>query len=126
VDFCHTETWKLEYSYSDQEGYHFMNPETFEDTVLPTDTVEEHKKFLIENSSYDIMVVDDKPIQVQLPSAVVMTVVEAPEGIKGDTASNVQKPVTTESGLSVQVPLFVKKDDKIKVSTENGGYLGRA
>lgn len=126
VDFCHTESKKLEYSYQDDMGFHFMDPESFEDTVLPAETVEGVEKFLVENSLYDILYVDDKPISVELPSAVEMTVIDAPEGVKGDTASNVQKPVTVSTGLSVMVPLFIKKDEVIRVSTEDGSYLGRA
>ena len=126
VDFCHTSTAKLEFSYIDDQGYHFMDPESFEDTVLPADICDPQKKFLVENQSYDILLVDDVALEVQLPSAIEMKVVDAPEGIKGDTASNVQKPVTMETGLSVQVPLFIKQDEVIRVSTEDGSYLGRA
>lgn len=126
VEFCHTESQRLEFSYADQEGYHFMNTETFEDIILEEGKVEDQKKFLVENNQYDILFVDDAPLRVDLPSAVEMLVVEAPEGIRGDTASNVQKPVTTSSGLVVQVPLFIKKDEVIRVSTETCEYLGRA
>lgn len=126
VEFCHTETHKLEYSYIDDMGYHFMDPETFEDTVLPTEICETYKDFLVENGSYDIMLVDGKPVDINLPSSVDMKVVDAPEGIKGDTASNVQKPVTLETGLKVMVPLFIKQDEIIRISVENKEYLGRS
>lgn len=126
VDFLHTGTSKLEFSYVDDMGYHFMDPESFEDSVLPTEICEEYKHYLIENKTYEIRLVDDKPVDINMPSAVEMKVVDAPEGIRGDTASNVQKPVTTETGLSVQVPLFIKQDEIIRVSTEDGSYLGRA
>ena len=63
---------------------------------------------------------------VQLPAAVQMKVIEAPEAIKGDTVSNVQKPVTMETGLVVHVPLFIKQGEIIKVNTEEGSYMGRA
>ena len=126
VDFCHTETHQLEYSYADQEEYHFMDPESFEDIILPTEILEDQKVFLVENNVYDVLFVDDKPVQVQLPAAVEMKVIEAAEGVRGDTAANVQKPVTTESGLVVQVPLFIKKDEVIRVSTSDKSYLGRA
>ncbi len=126
VEFMHTTTAKLEYSYIDDMGYHFLDPESFEDTVLPAEICEEIAKFLIETNTYDILLVDGKAVEVNLPAAVEMKVVDAPEGVKGDTASNVQKPVTTESGLSVMVPLFIKKDEVIRVSTETGDYLGRA
>lgn len=126
VEFCHTETHKLEYSYIDDMGYHFMNTETFEDTVLPVEVCEDKKDYLVENRAYDILFVDDKPVTVNLPSSVDMTVIDSPDAVKGDTASNVQKPVTMETGLVVQVPLFIKKGEVLKISTENGGYLGRA
>ena len=72
------------------------------------------------------MVVDEKALSIELPSTVTLKVVESSEGIKGDTASNVQKPAKLETGLVVQVPLFIKEGEIIKVSTEDGSYLGRA
>lgn len=126
VEFCHTETNKLEFSYVDDQGYHFMDPETFEDTILPTEVCEDSKKYLVETRGYDILFVDEKPVSVNLPSSVEMKVIEAPDAVKGDTASNVQKPVTMETGLIVNVPLFIKNGELLKISTEDGGYLGRA
>lgn len=126
VEFCHTESRALEFSYIDDQGYHFMDPETFEDTVLPAEIIEDQKEFLVENNAYDILFVDDKAVQMQLPAAVEMKITEAPDAIRGDTAGNVQKPVTTESGLVVQVPLFIKLNEVIRVSTTDKSYLGRA
>ena len=126
VEFCHTETHKLEFSFVDQEGYHFLDTETFEDVVLDDKKVEDQKKYLVENNHYDILFVDGVAIRIELPTAVEMKVVEAPEGVRGDTASNVQKPVTTESGLIVQVPLFIKQNEVIKVNSDTGEYIGRA
>ncbi|MDR2200721.1 MAG: elongation factor P [Puniceicoccales bacterium] len=126
VEFCHVSTETLEYSFSDDQGIHFMHPETFEDTVLPRDLVTEQKQYLIPNHSYDLLFVDDKAVEVRLPAFVEMTITESPEGIRGDSASNVQKPAKTETGLALQVPLFVKEGDKIRVSTDTGKYLGRA
>lgn len=126
VDFFHTESIKLEFSYVDQEGYHFIDPESFEDTVLPADTIGEDKEYLVENSGYDILFVDGKAVKIQLPASVAMKVVESADGIRGDTASNVQKPAKMQTGLMVQVPLFIKEGEIIRVSTENGTYLGRA
>jgi len=122
----HTSTAKLEFSYTDDEGYHFMDPESFEDTVLPSEICDDYKNYLVETNIYDILMVDDKPVDINLPSAVEIKVIDAPEGIKGDTASNVQKPVTLSTGLSVMVPLFIKNDEVIRVSTADGTYLGRA
>ncbi|MDR2677160.1 MAG: elongation factor P [Puniceicoccales bacterium] len=126
VEFCFMERKKLEYSYRDGDGYHFIHPETFEDTLLSMNILEEKEKFLVENTAYDIMFVDEKPIDLDLPAAIEMTVSESAEGIRGDTASNVQKPAKLETGLVVQVPLFIKPGDRIRVSTENATYLGKA
>lgn len=126
VDILRTETQKLEFSYVDTEGYHFMDPETFEDTVLEESLLKDSKPFLVENQTYDVLFVADRAIQIQLPAAIEMEVTESPEGIRGDTASNVQKPATLQTGLIVQVPLFIKQGEKIRISTEDKTYLGRA
>lgn len=126
VEFMHTETQRLEFSYVDADGYHFMNTETFDDTVLTENLVSEHTNFLAEGTEYDILFVDDRAIQIQLPASVELKVIESPEGIKGDTASNVQKPATLETGLIIQVPLFIKEGELIRVSTDGANYMGRA
>lgn len=126
VEILHTESRELEFSYKDETGYHFMDPETFEDTVLPTKSLEDQKDFLIENQLYSVLFVDDRPLRLNLPSAVEMEIIDAPEGVRGDTASNVQKPVTAQTGITVQVPLFVKKGDRVRISTDDKSYLGRA
>jgi elongation factor P len=126
VEFLHTETNKLEFSYVDQDGYHFMDPETYEDTILPADLMEEAKDFMVENVSYDVLFVDGRAIQLQLPGSIEMVVTDAPEGLKGDSVSNVQKSVTLETGLIIQAPLFIKTGEKIKVSTDTRTYQGRA
>lgn len=126
IDILPTDTQHLEYSYSDNEGHHFMDTETYEDTVLPESIVKESMQFLCEGNGYDILFVDGKPVQIQLPSAVELEVTESPDAIKGDTASSAIKPATTITGLVVQVPLFIKVGDVIKVSTADKSYLGRA
>ncbi|CAI8346357.1 MAG: Elongation factor P [Opitutia bacterium UBA7350] len=126
VDILHTETVKLEFSYIDGDGYHFMNPDSFEDNILNAAIVEDAKDFLVENQIYNILQVDDKPIQIELPASIEMKVTESPEGVKGDTASNVQKPATLETGLTIQVPLFIKEGETIKVNPADRTYQGRA
>jgi elongation factor P len=126
VDILHTETLKLEFSYIDGDGYHFMDPESFEDTILNSGIVEDAKDFLVENQIYNVLHVNDKAIQIDLPASIEMKVTESAEGIKGDTASNVQKPATLETGLTVQVPLFIKEGETIKVNTTDRTYQGRA
>ena len=126
VEFMHTTTQKLEYSYKDTEGHHFMDLETYEDTILSDDIIGEDELFLVEGNSYDILLVDGDAVRLELPAAVEATVVEAPDAIRGDTAGNVLKPVTISSGITVQVPLFIKKDEVIRISTADRSYLGRA
>ena len=126
VEILHTETIKLEFSYVDGDGYHFMDPETFEDVILDEKLVEDAKDFLVETQVYSILQVADKPVQIDLPASIEMKVVESAEGLKGDTASNVQKPAKLETGLTVQVPLFIKEGETIKVSTADRSYQGRA
>lgn len=126
ITFCFTESKDLEYSYSDDLGYHFLDQDTFEDEVISASLLEEQKLFLITGVVYTVLFVDEKAVQLQLPAALSMKVVDAPEGIRGDSTSNVQKPVVTESGLVVQVPLFIKQNDVIRISTDDGSYLGRA
>jgi len=126
VDIMHTDTHKLEFSYIDGSHYHFMDPETFEDLVLEESMVENVKDFLVENQLYDVLMVEGEPFQIELPSSLEMKVVSSPEGVKGDTASNVQKPATLETGLTVQVPLFIKEGDTIKVNTSDKSYVSRA
>jgi elongation factor P len=81
--------------------------------------------FLVEGNTYDILLIDGKALRLELPASVEATVIEAPDALRGDTAGNVLKPVTISSGLTIQVPLFIKKDDVIKISTNDRSYLGR-
>ena len=84
------------------------------------------KNYLVENASVTVTFVADKPVQIELPPSVVLTVADAPEGIRGDSANNVQKSVRLETGISVQAPLFIKTGEKIKVDTRTGKYMERA
>jgi len=125
VEFMHTTTQKLEFSYKDTEGHHFMDLETYEDTVLSSEMIGEDDCFLVEGNTYDILLVDGEAIRLELPASVEAIVTEAPDALRGDTAGNVLKPVTISSGITVQVPLFIKKEDTIKISTSDRSYLGR-
>jgi len=126
VEVLTTDTRKMEFSYEDRGSFYFMDNETFDTIELPTQLVEEAKNYLIPNSEVEVLFVADNPVEVRLPSAVNLKVTESAEGLRGDTASNVQKPATLETGLVVQVPLFIKEGDVIRVSTSDGSYMGRA
>jgi elongation factor P len=115
-----------EYSYKDGDGYHFMHPETFEDVMLMESQIGDAKNYLIEGQKYTVQFADDVVVGIELPPSVVMKVTESPEGVKGDSANNVYKAATLETGLIVQVPLFIGPGDKITVKTEDNSYLGRS
>lgn len=117
---------KWEFSYQDQTGYIFINPDTYDSITLAPELVADVKMFLTENLLCDILFIDDKAVEVEAPPSVVLKVVESPEGVKGNSATNVQKAATLETGLVVQVPLFIKEGEMIKIDTRDSKYMGRA
>ncbi len=119
-------TTKMEYSYKDGADYVFTNPENYETVTLAAELVGEDKNYLVENSEVTVTFVEDKAVSIELPSSVVLTVADAPEGVRGDSANNVQKAVTMETGITVQAPLFIKTGEKIKIDTRTGKYMERA
>ncbi len=126
IDVVPMMTRKMEFSYKDGEDYVFSDPETYETVTLTPELLGEAKSYLVENSSVTVTFVEDKAVSVELPSSVVLTVSDAPEGIRGDSANNVQKPVVLETGITVQAPLFIKTGEKIKIDTRTGKYMERA
>ena len=127
VEFLMTENQRLEFSYEDGDRYVFMDPESFESTEISSDIITpDVRKYLVPNKEYDFLLIEGKPVELVLPASIDLQVVESPEGVRGDTATNVQKPATTETGLTVQVPLFIKEGEVIKVGTADGSYMGRA
>jgi elongation factor P len=119
-------TRRVEYSYKDQVGYHFMDPETYEDVILHEDFVGESARYLTENLSCVLMEVEGKAAELELPPKVKLEVLEAPPGVRGDTATNVTKPAKVQGGFEVGVPLFIEPGDFIEVDTRTGKYLNRA
>ena len=119
-------TRKMEFSYKDGEDFVFSDPENYETVTLLSALVGDAKNFLVENGVVTVTFVDDKAVSVEIPSSVVLLVTDAPEGIRGDSANNVQKTITLETGITVQAPLFIKTGEKIKVDTRTGKYMERA
>jgi elongation factor P len=126
IEVMPTDRKTLEFSYADRDSFAFMDPNTFEQIELTATQLGDVKNYLAPGGKVDVLFVDERALSVDLPSAVSLKVIESAEGIKGDTASNVQKPAKLETGLIVQVPLFVKEGEVIRVSTADGAYLGRA
>ena len=117
---------EMEYLYDDGEYYYFMNTENFEQMHLMKDLLGDATNFLIPNLKVAVEFYEGKPISVELPPSVDLTVVETEPGMKGATVSNVTKPAKLETGLVVQVPPFITEGEKIRVNTAEGTYQERA
>ena len=126
VDVVPMTTRKMEFSYKDGGDYVFTDTETYETVTLVPEIVGDAKNFLVENAPVAVTFVEDKAVSIDLPASVILTVSDAPEGLRGDSANNVQKTVTLETGITVQVPLFIKTGEKLKIDTRTGKYLERA
>ena len=126
IDVVPMMTRKMEFSYKDGQDFVFSDPEDYETVTLPPELVADAKDYLVENAPVTVTFVEDKAVSIELPSSVVLTVSDAPEGIRGDSANNVQKAVTLETGITVQAPLFIKTGEKIKIDTRTGKYMERA
>jgi elongation factor P len=120
------EQHEMEYLYDDGEYYYFMNIETYEQMHLMKDLLGDATNYLIPNLKLSVEFYEGKPISVELPPTVDMTVVETEPGLKGATVSNVTKPAKMETGLVVQVPPFITEGEKIRVNTSEGTYQERA
>ncbi len=117
---------EMEFLYQDGDYYYFMNTETYEQIHLTKDLLGDTTDYLIPNLKVTVEFYEGKPISVEPPSVVVMTVVETEPGLKGATVSNVGKPAKMETGLVVQVPAFINEGEKIRVNTAEGTYSERA
>ena len=117
---------ELTYLYNDGADVHLMDTETFDQLALPAGSMAEELKFMRENDTVQLLLVDGSPSGVQLPAAVALEVVDTEPGVKGDTVSNVTKPATLETGAVVSVPLFVNVGERIRVDTREARYISRA
>lgn len=113
------------YQYQDGDQYHFMDTSTYDDIVLTSEQLGHAKDYLIDDLELDIVRYNDEPLSVELPEKVVLAVTYTEPGFKGDTATGGSKPATTQTGLVVQVPLFVAIGDLIRVNTSSGSYVER-
>jgi elongation factor P len=115
----------LQYLYSDDTGWHFMHPETYEQVTLGREAMGEIATYLVEGAKVIVMEFDGQPLGIDIGNNVMLKVVGTEPGVKGDTATSSLKPATTETGREVMVPLFINVGDVIKVDTRNGAYLER-
>ncbi|GAB7080605.1 elongation factor P [Megalodesulfovibrio paquesii] len=120
-----TETRTLQFLYKDGDGFAFMDLTDYEQSHVTDEQTGGKGGYLKEGQEVKVLMYKGQPIDIDMPASVVLQVVETEPGVKGDTVSNTTKPATLETGLQVQVPLFVNQGDRIKVDTRSGGYLGR-
>lgn len=126
LDRAHIERKDMEYLYNDGSLYYFMDPDTFEQIGLSPDQLGDALKFVKENEKVKILSHNNDVFGVEPPLFVELEIVHTEPGVRGDTATNVTKPATVETGAEIPVPLFINIGDKIKIDTRTGEYLGRA
>ncbi|HET8566204.1 MAG TPA: elongation factor P [Solirubrobacterales bacterium] len=122
-----TESKKMQYLYDSGDAAVFMDSQDYDQIEIPKESLGDSMQWVLPNAEVDVLFVDEKPSDVQVPSAIEMKVTRTDPGLKGDTASGGgNKPATLESGVVVQVPLFVEEGDAIRVDTRSGEYVSRA
>jgi elongation factor P len=123
----HTESRKMQFLYDSGEAAVFMDSRDYEQIEIPSEVVGEVMRWVLPNDEVDVLFVDERPSDVQVPSAVDMKVTQTEPGVKGDTASGGgSKPATLESGVTVHVPLFIEEGETVRVDTRSGEYVSRA
>ena len=123
---AHIETKQMQYLYNDGELYYFMDQETYDQIPLTYDLVEDAIKYIRENDTATVKFYKDNAFTVEAPNFVDLEVTETEPGVKGDTATNVTKAATVETGAVIQVPIFINEGEKIQIDTRTGDYLGRS
>jgi len=116
---------KASFLYRDGDKYYFMNEQDYDQFFLEKQAIDGKEKFLTESLKVNVQYFDEQMIGIELPPKVELKVTEAPEGVRGDSTGNVTKTIELESGYRLNVPMFVKEDDKIRVNTETGEYVER-
>ncbi len=115
----------VQYLYADGDHRHFMDTDSFDQIVLDASTIGETARFIRENDVVDLLTYQGEPLDIELPPAVTLSVTGTDPGLKGDTASGATKPATLETGLVVNVPLFINVGDTLNVDTRSGEYIER-
>jgi elongation factor P len=115
----------MQFLYSDESSFVFMDLGTYEQLNVPRETVGDASKYLVEGSEAQVATHGGAPISVELPASMILTIRTTDPGVKGDTRTGALKPATVETGLVVQVPLFVEEGERIKVDTRSGAYIER-
>jgi elongation factor P len=125
VETASVDKREMNYLYNDGSGYVFMDNQNYEQMTLTNEIVGEAKDYLLENQEAIVAVYEGNPIYVELPASVVLEITFTEPGLQGDRSSGGTKPATVETGLQIQVPLFIEQNTKVRVDTRTGEYLGR-
>ncbi|CAB4555112.1 unannotated protein [freshwater metagenome] len=125
VETANVDKREMNYLYNDGSGYVFMDNQNYEQMSLSNEVVGDAKDYLLENQGAIVAVYEGNPIYVELPASVVLEITFTEPGLQGDRSSGGTKPATVETGLQIQVPLFIEQNTKVRVDTRTGEYLGR-
>ncbi len=125
VETASVDKREMNYLYKDGSGFVFMDNQNYEQMTLTPEVVGEAKDYLLENQGAVVAVYEGNPIYVELPASVVLEITYTEPGLQGDRSSGGTKPATVETGLQIQVPLFIEQNVKVRVDTRTGEYLGR-
>jgi elongation factor P len=125
VETASVDKREMNYLYNDGSGYVFMDNQNYEQMSLSEEVVGDAKDYLLENQGAVVAVYEGNPIYVELPASVVLEITYTEPGLQGDRSSGGTKPATVETGLQIQVPLFIEQNVKVRVDTRTGEYLGR-
>ena len=125
LESANVESARMQYLFSSGGTYTFMNSENYEQVELSAELVGDDSNFLYEQLEVEVLFYNNRPVGVTLPSHIVMTITESEPGVKGDSANNPTKLATLETGYKIQVPLFVKEGERIKIDTRTGDYIER-
>lgn len=126
IDAVRVETRKYQFLYAEDDVYHFMNTEDYNQIELQENILDQ-PKLMKEGEVVTVMIntEDSSPLSVEMPASVILEITHTEPGVKGNTATNATKPATAETGAKINVPLFINEGDKIKVDTEKGTYIER-
>lgn len=125
IEEVRLDTKDMQFLYEESDNLYFMDTETYEQTFIPAEMLGEQRRFLNEGTVCQVLFTEGKAIAAEMPNFVELNVIQADPAVKGDTASNVVKGAVLETGAKVQVPLFIKEGDKLRIDTRTGKYLER-
>ena len=126
IEIAVLEKREMNFLYKEGEDFVFMDNKTFDQMNISAATVGDSAQYMLENTEAIVAIHENNPLYIELPASVVLTITYTEPGLQGDRSSGGTKPATVETGIQIQVPLFIKQDEKVLVDTRDGSYLGRA